>query len=200
MKLVCFPNFAAGGLVCEILNPIDSVDFVVGITFNHNVHHNLMKIGDNGKVYREFDEAQWQARLLKVSRLPPTHQKMWLGTHCHPSCIPEKYLNQFDEVMAITTETRLSKYYRFLRYCHDHVIGKQYTPETIAHFVMESFESNPRCINVEFQRIVDGTWATEMNLNNNKYLLWRELNSFLYIEQPELKKIFDSIIPDDQNS
>jgi hypothetical protein len=40
---------------------------------------------------------------------------MYFGTHCHPSCIPEKYLSMFDEIIAITTETTNSKLLRFVR-------------------------------------------------------------------------------------
>lgn len=199
MKLICFPNFAAGGLVCELLNPIDTEDLTDGITFKKNIHHNLMKIGDNGKVFRDFDEAAWHKCLTRLRGIPKL-AKMWTGTHCHPTAIPEKYFKEFEQVIAITTETRLSKYYRFLRYCHDHVIGKEFPPKTIAHFVIESFESDPRCINVEFEHIVDGSWVKEMNLDYDKYLLWREINSFLYTDQAKLRKVFDSVIPDDQNS
>ena len=200
MKLVCFPNFAAGGLVCELLNPIDTEDLLDGITFNGNMHHSLMKIGDNGMVFRNFNEAEWHKCLTRVRGMPYRLKDMWLGTHCHPTSIPEKYFKEFEQVMAITTESRLSKYYRFLRYSWDPVIGKEFAPIKIADFVSESFESDPRCINVEFEHIVDGSWVKEMNLDYDKYLLWREINSFLYTDQAKLRKIFDSVNPDDQNS
>lgn len=199
MKLVCFPNFAAGALVCELLNPIDTEDLADGITFKKNIHHSLMKIGDNGKVFRDFDEAEWHRCLQRLKGIPRL-AKMWTGTHCHPTAIPEKYFKEFEQVIAITTESRLSKYYRFLRYCWNPATGKEFTPKTIAHFVIEPFESDSRCINIEFEHIVDGSWVKEMNLDYDKYLLWREINSFLYTDQAKLRKVFDSVISDDQNS
>lgn len=198
MKLVCFPNFAAGGLVCELLNPT-KLNPVTGMTFGNNAQHHVFKIGDNGKVYREFNEIDWRYKLILISRWRAV-QDMWLGTHCHPTAIPEKYFKEFEQVIAITTETRLSKYYRFLRYCWDPTANKMFPSHTIAHLVSESFESDPRCINVEFEHIVDGSWVKEMNLDYDKYLVWREINSFLYTDQAKLRKIFDSIVPDDQNN
>ena len=202
MKLVCFPNFAAGGLVCELLSPkrADAPSPVFGITYGGSLPHHLLKIGDNGKVFRSFDEERWLYK-LDMARQLPNIDDMWVGTHCHPSAIPEKYFNQFEKVLAITTVSEMSKYYRYLRWCWDPSLSRTITPMKIASHILETFEPDDRCINVEFEDIVNGSWVADMNLDIEDYYGWREINSFLYTDQSRLRRIFNKVYASgDQNS
>ena len=53
MKLVCFPHYTAGGLLCDILQGKFSV---IGTNNGINSNeHSLGKIGDSDTVYTDFD-------------------------------------------------------------------------------------------------------------------------------------------------
>ena len=53
MKLVCFPHYTCGGLLCDILNDtFSNIGTNGGI---NNIHHSIGKIGDVDTVQTNFD-------------------------------------------------------------------------------------------------------------------------------------------------
>lgn len=202
MNLVCFANHTAGGLVCDLLNNVKKIN-MYGMR-SIGTAHGLFKIGDVGSVCRNFNEEYWnfQKTSLKSDQWLSSISDLWTGTHCHPSCIPEKYLNQFEKILAITTERNTSKLYRYIRLCY----SKTYNitePEIIAaKDVMETFESYPGCINVEFEDIVNGKFVKDFKLSEVNFNKWKDSNKFLYedfdnrlieIFNQELEKYYGNI-------
>jgi len=205
MNLVCFPNFTAGGLVCDLLN--NTVNQFEGITLQNNLAHHLLKSGDNGKVFRTFDSAFWdkEIELFKKEKHPYSEEAIgrdlsnfYVGTHCHPSCIPDNYFSQFNKVISITTERTESKLFRYIRMCYG--LKQQYNlPEHNARLVVESFEQDSRCSNIEFNDIVNGKFVTDYNLNLIHFEQWKNLNNFLYSIDPILNKVFNEVYSGEVN-
>ncbi len=186
MNLVCFSNNTAGGLVCDLLNNKQySAD---GYKLN-SIEHSILKVGDSAGVYRLVDLTLWNQRLLTLKK------GIYYGTHNHPSCIPN--LVQFDNVIAITTSTRESKLYRWLRYYHGWFKSTQTNwiesqdlekidkIRILAYNVFEEFEPHPNCINIEFADIVSGKYINENKLNIDYFNIWKERNPWLYTENNE---------------
>ena len=200
MNLVCFSNFTAGGLVCDLLN--NTVNQFEGITLKNNLAHHLLKIGDNGKVYRIFNSEVWDKELELFEKRKHKYSEeaidkdlsnFYVGTHCHPSCIPDNYFIKFGKVISITTERIESKLFRYLRMCYG-LRHKNNLPNYNAKLVIESFEPDSRCINIEFNDIVNGNFVKEYNLNLNHFEEWKKSNNFLYSIDPILNKIFYEVI------
>jgi hypothetical protein len=182
MNLVCFSNNTAGGLLCNLLN---NVPLIMNGYKTTNQEHSQFKISDTPTIQRHIDPYQWQARISQVH-----HLDKWFGTHCHPSAIPD--LRAFDRVIAITTETRSSKLYRWLRYYHGWF--KQATPDwqeteslesidkirELAKNVFDSFESHTQCENIEFEDIVNGRFVEAAHLNQLQFDIWQHNNEYLY--------------------
>jgi hypothetical protein len=183
MKLVCYSNNTAGGLLCTLLN---NTPFEMSNSYAvKGAEDNFLKISDTATVTTTIDHSAWYRQLDKIS---PTDK--WVGTHHHPSLIPN--LNDFEEVIAITTETRQSKLYRWLRYYNGWF--KSVTPQwretddlvdidkirCLAKNVFEPFSTHPDCINIEFADIVDGTFIQDNLLNSHHFSLWKQHNLWLY--------------------
>jgi hypothetical protein len=205
MKLVCFANQTGGGLMCDLLNKEESSRYnKYHIT---SATHGMFKTGDTGGVHRIFDEAAWLKSLDKLNEKLSKNQipsdAMYFGTHCHPSCIPEKYLSMFDEIIAITTETTNSKLLRFVRIYNGiiKILGGSwdgppdgytiqddsfYFTEKVdeikarCYLSLDEFESNSNCTNIEFEDIINGKFVNDNQLNNNIFNTWKEKNSFMY--------------------
>lgn len=181
MKLVCFSNNTAGGLVCDLLNQKTSA--ISGYK-TAGPEHNALKIGDTPTIQRKVDQSLW------ASAVERNRSDVWLGTHLHPSGIPDRLM--FEQILAITTETRQSKLYRWLRYYHGwfknahpgwmeseelHTIDQI---RELAKNVFEPFESFPGCWNVEFADIVTGKFVSEHRLDIHHFNQWQKANDFLY--------------------
>ena len=185
MKLVCFPNYTGGALVCDLLNNKTS-PFRGSVIAS--IDHSVFKIGDKGfGVLRECDQAIWSTKVNKFKDFTS-----WFGTHCHPSIIK---LNDFDEIISITTESEQSKWYRFLRayyiYFEGHINNIEMLDGLIER-IFDEFESHPECKNIEFEDIVNGKFVEEYNLNIEHFNEWKGLNSWLYSESdPLLVKHFN---------
>ena len=182
MNLVCFSNNTAGGLVCDLLNnePINMVGYKTT-----NRAHSQFKISDTPSVQRQIDPDKWQERIAQVYG-----SSKWFGTHGHPSAIPD--LEVFDRVIAITTETRNSKLYRWLRYYHGwfkneyplwqetESLGSIDKIRELAKNVFDTFEQHPRCENVEFEDIVSGKFIKDQVLDQLQFTNWQQHNVYLY--------------------
>jgi hypothetical protein len=182
MKLVCFSNNTAGGLVCDLLNRKTS-DFFGYKT--SNLEHSVFKIGDTSTIQTQIDLSIWQARIECYKNQPK-----WFGTHAHPSCIPD--LSLFDDVISITTVTRKSKLYRWLRYYHgwfknahpdwyeSQALEKIDKVRELAKNVFEAFLPHDNCKNIEFEDIVEGKFVKDFNLDVEYFSTWKNNNSWLY--------------------
>jgi hypothetical protein len=199
MNLVCFPNFTAGGLACDLLN--NTINQFEGISLKKNLAHHLLKSGDNGKIFRTFNSAFWDKEIELFNKREHVYSEeaigkdlvnFYVGTHCHPSCIPDNYFSQFNNVISITTERTESKLFRYIRMCYG-LEQQNNLPEHNARLVVESFEQDSRCTNIEFNDIVNGKFVTDYNLNPNQYEQWKKLNNFLYSIDPVLNKIFNEV-------
>lgn len=182
MKLVCFPNNAAGGLVCDLLNR-NTVSMDGYKTSNQE--HSLFKFSDSQSIQWNVDRIKWYLKLSQHKG-----QDKWFGTHCHPTGIPD--LNEFDQVLSINVTTRNSKLYRWIRSYYGYFL-KQNTDwqenndiryidpaREFAKTVFESFTPSENCQNVEFEDIVSGKFIIENNLDLEQFQHWKEANSFLY--------------------
>lgn len=119
-----------------------------------------------------------------------SNSSLWFGTHLHPSGIPN--LSIFDNVIAITTMSRASKLYRWLRYYHGWF--KSNNPDWIekddlvsidkirhlSYNVFDPFTPNPACKNVEFEDIVSGKFIQDNKLNLEYFNIWKKKNSWLF--------------------
>lgn len=184
MNLVCFSNNTGGGILCDLLN--NKTPSMDGYKCT-GAEHSLLKITDSPTISRTVDEPSWNRRLTQL--LSRTNQNRWIGTHYHPSAIS---LEPFETVIAITTESRESKLYRWLRYYNGWFkIAESNWQETsnldqidkvrcLAKNVFETFESHPQCTNVEFADIVSGEFIYKNNLNKEHFAVWQQHNPWLY--------------------
>lgn len=185
MKLLCFPHYTAGGLLCDILeNKFSPIMNNGGI---NSMSHSYGKIGDSESIFTEFD-------IHKFSCLLKTHKdhNVIVGTHCWPGALD---LSICEQVILITTETTKSKIYRWLRAWNwyfskqDHIkyltgmelVDKQ--RETAKNY-LKAFSAIPQYYNLEFSDIVETT-AEFYNLVDGIEIKqhmdrWKSLNSFLY--------------------
>lgn len=215
MNLVCFSNQTGGGLLCDLLNGINESSFNLYRVCSYA--HGLFKIGDSMSVLRQFDEGKWLLQLERMDTLiaaGSVNKNMWFGTHCHPSCIPHKYISMFDKVLAITTESTTSKLLRFIRMYNGlyKIRGGVWdgpAPEYIAqsdHYYLSEkideikemcrwtqcgFESYQYGDNVEFEDIVNGNYVRENKLSVDLLETWKKHNHWLYEPvNPALSNIF----------
>lgn len=184
MNLVCFSNNTGGGILCDLLN--NKTPNMNGYKCT-GVEHSLLKISDSSTVSREVDSKRWQQVIIQL--LSNDADNRWVGTHYHPSAIS---LQSFKTTIAITTESRESKLYRWLRYYNGWF--KTIEPDwqetsnldqidrirCLAKNVFEPFESHPQCTNVEFADIVSGEFIYKNNLNKEHFAVWQQNNPWLY--------------------
>lgn len=182
MNLVCFPNNTGGGLLCSLLNkqPVNMIGYST-----HNLEHSVFKIGDVAGIQMTIDTVEWNQRVERYR-----DQDVWFGTHCHPRGIPDR--SAFDQVIQITTESRLSRLYRWLRCYHGYFL-KRYPDfvesnnsddiDRVREFAKLLYEpSTPwaNCRTVEFEDIVQGKFVFDNNLDVEQFRRWQQNNWFLY--------------------
>jgi len=185
MKLLCFPHYAGGGLLCDILeNKFSPVHKNGGLD---SLSHSYGKIGDSESTFTNFDQNKFNIFLSNAK-----DHELIIGTHCWPG---EMDLSMCDQVILITTETTRSKIYRWLRAWHlyfskqDHIssltgmelVDKQ--RETAKNY-LQAFGAIPHYCNLEFADIVETTAefydimsGMEIKTHMDR---WKSLNSFLY--------------------
>lgn len=182
MKLVCFANNTGGGLLCDLLNQTRSR--FEGYKTSSS-EHSMLKITDTPWIEKKFDQESWNQTVNYI-----VLKDKWFGTHYHPSIIPK--LDQFESVIAITTETRQSKLYRWMRYYYGWF--KSVHPEFVESDDIESidkirclaknvfmpFEAHPKCINYEFSKLVDASLIYDLQLDSEYFIQWQQRNPWLY--------------------
>lgn len=185
MKIVCFPHYTCGGLLCDILNgTFSKINKNGGIS---SIEHAIGKIGDSDTVYTNFDIND-----IKLIVKNSVDDK-WIGTHCWLGAVD---LSIFDQIINITTVTFRSQLYRWIRAYHHHYIKSEpwqnlvgvdaidKQRETAKNYLI-AFEkiTNERVINIEFADVVEQK-AGFVNLLPSNYQQhldrWRQVNSFLY--------------------
>lgn len=185
MKIVSFPHYTCGGLLCDILNDTFSdIDANGGIA---SQQHAIGKIEDSDSILEDFDfELLWQ-RLQEFSR------DQWVGTHCW---LGRADLSRFDQVINITTMTYRSRLYRWQR-AHYHyysqrpewrslkdldLIDKQ--RETAKNYLIPFRPiTGSVVVNLEFADVVECQPAFRNLLppHSQKHLTrWQQVNHFLY--------------------
>jgi hypothetical protein len=184
MKIVSFPHYTCGGLLCDILNetysPIGNHGGILSIA------HSIGKIGDSDSVYDSFD-IQELYDVLKISD-PNT----WVGTHCW---LGNNDINQDTQIINVTTVTYKSRLYRWVRawyhyYLHSRpwkdykgaIIDKQ--RETAKNYLSAAKPIHKKnFINIEFADIVEYQPAlrklTQNSIDDHMFR-WKQVNHFLY--------------------
>lgn len=184
MKLLCFPHYTCGGLLCDILNNTFSpVGSNGGI---HSIAHAIGKIGDTSAIYDNFSPTEFESQIKSLNT------NDWVGTHCWPGKLS---LVDYESIICVTTTTWPSKLYRWVRAYHHyyapqwtHLSGREYidkTRETAKNY-HNSFMpvTADNVVNIEFADIVENT--QEFNHIVQDYSVhhhverWRKVNSFLY--------------------
>jgi hypothetical protein len=184
MKLLCFPHYTCGGLLCDILNNTFSpVGSNGGI---NSIAHSIGKIGDTSAIYDNFSPTEFESRIKSLNTSD------WIGTHCWPGKLS---LADYESVICVTTTTWPSKLYRWVRAYH-HYYAPQWTQLSGMEHIDKVRETaknyhvpfNPviayNVINIEFADIVENTQEFQHVVQNHSVHdhieRWRGLNSFLY--------------------
>lgn len=183
MKLVCFSNNTAGGLVCNLLNKQK-------IIFNgyktKNQEHNLLKFEDTPTICNSIDDKKLWYDITNKYKVTD----LWYGTHVHPSGIPN--INDYEEILTITTQTEKSKLYRWLRYYYgwyytetvnwreDDTLEKIDKIRELSKNVFVEFKPYNNLNYVEFEEIVNGNFVKNNGLDQVEFANWKSANNFLY--------------------
>ena len=184
MKLICFPHYTCGGLLCDIFNGTFSP--VAGNGGIASIAHKLGNIGDADTVNTDFsiDELKSQLELLDYSG--------WVGTHCWPGKLP---LSEFESLICVTTTTWPSKLYRWLRAYHHYfsiqwlhlsgieLVDKMRETAKNYHVAFEPVTAH-NVVNIEFADIVENTAEFRYIVREHNATRHMErskvLNNFLY--------------------
>jgi len=182
MKLVCFSNNTAGGLLCDLLN--NKYNLTEGYKTGGK-EHSILKISDTAGIELNIDIPKWESQVALYINNP-----IWAGTHQHPSVIPD--LSKFEKVIAVTTTSRASKLYRWLRYYYgwyksshpdfieDNSIESIDKIRELAKNIFVPFVPHKLCTNIEFSDIVNGSFVKDNNLNIDYFNQWQRNNPWLY--------------------
>lgn len=185
MKIICFPHYTCGGLLCDIMNNTwSSIGSHGGIL---SVHHSIGKIGDSNSIMTDFDPKILFEHLVDVD------PNVWIGTHCWLGNVS---LNDNVEVINVTTVTHKSKLYRWLRAWHHYYLGsspwqnlqgiKQIDKqrETAKNYLAGFMPVNrKKFINIEFADVVECKPALFklVNYSISRHLKrWQKINNFLF--------------------
>jgi len=184
MKLICFPHYTCGGLLCDILNntfsPISSNGGIASI------EHSIGKIGDTNTINKDYSISEL------ITRLESIDNDNWIGTHCWPGQLP---LDKFDCIICVTTSTWPSKLYRWLRAYH-HYFFPRWTQMTGIELVDKIRETAKNyhvsfdpvlasnVINLEFAEVVENTVEFQHVVKKHNVTehikRWKSINNFLY--------------------
>jgi hypothetical protein len=188
MKLICFPHYTCGGLLCDVLNnTFSSVNKNGGL---NSVTHNIGKIGvvDSDTVLTDFNPTEF------VDAIKKKQTNQWIGTHHWPGYIDT---NEFEKIIVVSTHTYKSRLYRWTRAYHHcyiksapwtGVVGQQRVDkerETAKNYI-SAFGAvhKQNVINIEFSEVVEQTVSFNQLVEGCDYARhierWCELNKFLY--------------------
>jgi hypothetical protein len=184
MKLICFPHYTCGGLLCDIFNNTYSTIGTHGGI--NSISHAIGKIGDTGTVYEDFSPTEFESKMEELDT------DDWIGTHCWPGKLS---LNKFESIICVTTTTWPSKLYRWVRAYH-HYFSSNWAHLSDMELVDKVRETAKNyhvayrpviadnVINIEFADIVENTQEFKhivQDYSIDKHIKrWRRINSFLY--------------------
>jgi hypothetical protein len=191
VKLICFPHYTCGGLLCDILNnTFSSVGSHGGL---NSVHHSVGKLGivDSDSVLTQFDHNDFVNGIKKINTSD------WIGTHHWPGCIDT---SEFEQIIVVSTMTYRSRLYRWIRAYHHYYSNS--TPwlelsgperidkerETAKNYIIpfDAVHKN-KFINIEFSEIVEQSVSFKKLVHTQCHhdyaphmLRWKKINDFLY--------------------
>jgi hypothetical protein len=188
-NLICFPHYTCGGLLCDIMtgsfSPLAANGGIASI------QHSIGKIGDTDTVMLDYDPEEFMQK-ISSKNLPSGN---WVGTHCWPGNLP---LDQFNNILIVTTTTFKSKIYRWARAYYHHFLPEwknmsdieliDKSRETAKNYLVpfEPVLNKSNVLNVEFADIVETTQefyhAIDYRESTNHMTRWKEVNYFLYAE------------------
>jgi hypothetical protein len=188
VNIVCFPHYAAGGLLCDILSNVYSELGDHGGIGSNN--HEFGKIGDSAEIFDNYDPET----LLATVNQQANDKHAWIGTHCWPGLLDPAQLNQ---IIVVTTATQRSKLYRWIRaYYHYYEKSEPWQTvsgmdrldkerETAKNYIKPFLPvAGKNVINIEFAEIVDETpqfCNLIANYSASAHMeRWKKLNTFLY--------------------
>ena len=184
MKLICFPHYTCGGLLCDILN--DTFSPIAPNGGISSPEHSFGNIGDVDTVNKDFSISKL------ISKLESADTNNWVGTHCWPGALS---LDKFDCIICVTTSTWPSKLYRWLRVYHHYfapqwncLVGMELVDkirETAKNYHV-AFDPviASNIINLEFAEVVENTIEFQNVVKGHDITQhldrWRSINNFLY--------------------
>lgn len=188
-NLVCFPHYTCGGLLCDIMTgSFSNLAINGGIA---SIQHAIGKIGDTDTVMIDYDVDE----LMRTIASKNLTNQDWVGTHCWPGQLP---LNEFNQLLVITTTTFKSKIYRWAR-AHYHYFAPQWknllgmelidkSRETAKNYLVpyKPLLNKPNVLNVEFADVVENTPEFYYAIGHRECAAhlqrWKQVNYFLYSE------------------
>lgn len=187
MKLVCFPHYTCGGLLCDIMNNTFSPMGEHNGIASYN--HRLGKIGDTDSVQTNYNTNEFLNTIEKIK-----DPDAYIGTHIWPELLDTTI---FDQVILITTSTSRSKLYRWLRVYYHYYSNTWNTMmlnnmeridkerETAKNYLIPFLPVHrSNCYNIEFSEIVDNSVEFQKLICGKDYQRslerWKNINDFLY--------------------
>jgi hypothetical protein len=185
MKIISFPHYTCGGLLCDILNGTYSKVGKHGGLMNTSHRH--ANIGDSPTVLTQFDTQ------LFFDKIQKANPNQWIGTHCW---LGEMDLDERAEIINITTMTNRSRIYRWARAWYHYYlpsnpwqnlqgiqeIDKQ--RETAKNYLLPSSVIFHKTVtNLEFAEVVECSprFRSLMKKPVDKHITrWKQVNNFLY--------------------
>lgn len=204
MKLVSFPGYTCGGIICDILN-LESSQVGTGNNIVSPTHNRAKIFTENWHTGTGFDVNEFYEKInnfRSVKRYAEKNERTWIGTHCSPT---EFNTDIFENILNITTENRLSKIYRHTRVFYTTLSGQfpdyifkrnslkphriNQTPADFNQPFVKVFK--PNIINLEFQDVVEFTDTFQQTIlqiigkefehhMHKRMAVWREINPFLF--------------------
>jgi hypothetical protein len=189
MNLVCFPNFTAGGLLCDLYNKTQTL---IQHGTVRNKEHSVLKISNfdnpNKFVWDDVVYVLWEKRCKQLSA---NIVGKYYGTHLPAQGIRNK--SDFTHIINITTNSHNSKFYRWLRYYYleidnrfwldteSKINSKKVQMDNYKNFVLQtSSYDDIDCENVEFSDIVNGSYIQKKLLDESYFQDWKKQNNFLF--------------------
>ena len=188
LKLVCFPHYTCGGLLCSILNktaPDNSATFNAANGGLVTSEHQIGKIGDSDTVYTTCSADKLLQQVKSI-------EDKWISTHCWPNA---EIVDISSQIINVTTVTSRSKVYRWLRSYHHYFKDSQpwqglssvelldKSRETAKNYLVPfDVVHHPKVTNIEFADIVENnaSFSDMAKLYPEVYYQWKDINSFLY--------------------
>lgn len=230
MNLVCFDAYTAGDLVTNLLNNKKAtiLNGVVSSSYNCCIFKiDSTNVIANGKYIFGKDLFELHPSLLdyekkditiayndeinailwnhSVNKYRGKFNGQWFSTHFSPYKVPlitNPLAENFDRVIVITTDNKLSRYSKFLRLCYN-ISYVDYNEdqhiEFYSNFLTNSIENTwtgqatDSYEHIEFNDIVTGKFVADNNLDRDYYEIWKRQNSFLFETQSyDLKLVFET--------